>query len=136
MGTTNFRHASGSCPFHPLHRWPNWPLCSVGLKNLSKLTPFAWGPWNFPYEFHLYLIIISVLSVYLVCKIALNLMPTLLRVLPKVQCVEQETLIPFLNYMQSAGLKRPNTCDLHLEKKYLKDQREYMWSALITIIII
>ena len=34
-----------------LYRWPNWQL-----KNLSKLTPFARGPWNSPHKFHLYLI--------------------------------------------------------------------------------
>ena len=32
-----------------------WTLSS--FKNLSKLAPFAGGPWNLPNKFHLYLII-------------------------------------------------------------------------------
>ena len=33
------------------------PKCM--FKNLSKLAPFAGGPWYFPHKFHLYLIVIT-----------------------------------------------------------------------------
>ena len=29
-------------------------MAQLAIKNLSKLTPFAGGPWNFPNKFHLY----------------------------------------------------------------------------------
>ena len=31
-------------------------MAQLAIKNVSKLAPFAGGPWNLPYKFHLYLI--------------------------------------------------------------------------------
>ena len=32
-------------------------MFQLAIKNLSKLAPFAGGPWDLPHKFHLYLII-------------------------------------------------------------------------------
>ena len=32
-------------------------MAQLAIKNLSKLAPFAGGPWDLPHKFHLYLII-------------------------------------------------------------------------------
>ena len=33
-------------------------MAQLVIKNLSKIAPFAGGPWNLPQQFHLYLIYI------------------------------------------------------------------------------
>ena len=37
-------------------------MAQLAIKNLSKLAPFAGGPWNLPHKFHLYLLIILLLK--------------------------------------------------------------------------
>ena len=34
-------------------------MFQLAIKNLSKLAPFAGGPWNLPHKFHLYIIDIT-----------------------------------------------------------------------------
>ena len=41
-----------------------WLCDSVSIKNLSKLAPFAVGPWNLPHKFHLYLIKFLLITSY------------------------------------------------------------------------
>ena len=37
-------------------------MAQLAIKNLSKLEPFAWGPWNLAHKFHLYLIIYIIIQ--------------------------------------------------------------------------
>ena len=67
-------------------------MAQLAIKNLSKLTPFAGGPWNLPHKFHLYLIYYSVKSLIIMIMTSL--------------CVfDQTTFYPFnrLKKLQGEG---------------------------------
>ena len=56
--------------------WPEVEI-EVANKNLSKLAPFAGGPWDLPHKFHLYLIVIDNYNCNLYQRLAIDITPAI-----------------------------------------------------------